>query len=323
MIINGIAYLIHLVVSSIKRQRLNNFYLQNPEKMRSETFKKFEVYLKAGKSPVSIKYFKSQQGLGPVTVGGYMRMLNKAIKDLGVLFPTHDEVTAYMVKLKDDGKSHSHRLNSRNLFMHYLSFLGDPIDIPRERKPKRVIKSYYTVEEIQKLLSVTKTVRERAIILTLVSSGLRVSELSNLTPRDIDLERRQIQVRQGKGSKDRVVNITPECSNILNQYIREKMIGEDSKIFSKQQIIRRTLKRIAKRTDIKKRIHPHGFRHSSATQLLVAGCDLITIQKHLGHSDVRTTAMVYLQVTDEMMKKKYDEFSPKYQLNQEPLTLVS
>lgn len=152
-----------------------------------------------------------QQGLGKITVSGYMRMLNKAVKDMGLIWPSHDDVFAYMVSLKDNNKSYSHRLNSRNLMTHLMYFYGDPIEIPRERKPKRVIKNILNEEEIKTLFKATKTIREKAIILTLAYSGLRVSELSNLTPRDINFENRQITVRQGKGSKDRIVNITDAC----------------------------------------------------------------------------------------------------------------
>lgn len=252
-----------------------------------------------------------QQGLGKITVSGYIRMLNKAVKDMGLIWPSHDDVFAYMVSLKDNNKSYSHRLNSRNLMTHLMYFYGDPIEIPRERKPKRVIKNILNEEEIKTLFKATKTIREKAIILTLAYSGLRVSELSNLTPRDLNFENRQITVRQGKGSKDRIVNITDACAKTLKKYISDKQSAMDDIIFSKQPIIRRTLKRITKRTDITKRVHPHSLRHSLATNLLLKGCDLVTIQKQLGHSDVKTTT-VYLQLTDELQKQKYNEYAPQY-----------
>lgn len=300
----------HFIYIAIKRRVVNRRYKRNPARVGKQFYRKFEVYLKSGMSPLTKKYFGPGQVLGDVTVAGYGRMIKKVVKDLNCIFPTKDQVYDYMITLKEQGKSYSHRTNTRNLMIHLMAFHGEDIEMPRERKPKQVIKRFTTVDDVQKLLGVARTVREKAIICTLAFSGIRIAEMSALILDDIDFARKTILVRQGKGSKDRIVNITQECAAILEIYtggIRNKT----KPIFSKPQIIRRTLKRMRARTDIEKKISPHDFRRGLATSMLFNGCDVLSISRQLGHSDPRTT-LRYTQLTDQAQKERYEHFVPNY-----------
>jgi site-specific recombinase XerD len=318
-----IRFVVSAAAIAIRRSHLNGRYRKDPLGTSKEVLRKFEVFLQSGHSPLSKNYFGPQgQGLGPITVSGYMRMIRKTVRDMGVIFPTRDQIVEYMMALKTNGKSFSHRLNSRNMMLHWAYFHGITVEIPRERKPQRVLKNIPTVEDVKNLLSVTRTARERALILTLIRTGLRVSELSHVTISDIDYTGKKITVVQGKNSKDRIVNTTDDCLEALKQYLEKKKPKPGEYIFSKPQIIRRTLKRIAKRTTVVGKVNPHSFRHGYATHAILNGLDLITIQHQLGHSSALTTSKVYINMTQDQQKKKFEQYAPVYETAKAPAELA-
>ncbi len=312
---NFIRFLLRITAIGCRRSYLNQSYKTNPKTTTAKVFKRFEVFLGSGQSPLSKNYFgPAGQALGAVTVAGYMRMLKKLVRDMNAIVPTKEQALEHIMKLKHENKSYSHRLNSRNLMLHWCYFHGFHVELPRDRKPLRVLKNIPSIEDVKNLLSVAKTEREKALLLTLIRTGLRVSELSHLTTRDIDFENKQITVVQGKNSKDRIVNVTMDCLEALKVYLAKKKPKENEAIFSKPQIIRRTLRRITKRTSVTGRTHPHAFRHAYATHAIYQGLDLITIQHQLGHSSALTTSRVYINMTEAQRKQKYEEFAPTYEV---------
>ena len=169
--------------------------------------------------------------------------------------------------------------------------------------------------------------RDQAILSVLYYSGIRASELVNLTIQDVSLSQRIIRVL-GKGNKERIVPFSNECKNDLKAYIdnsRKALMGknkEPTKILflnnQGHQLTTRGLEyildEIETKTGLFLDLHPHILRHSFATHLLENGADLRTIQELLGHSSLNAT-QVYTHVTTEAMQKQYDEFFPRAKKN--------
>ncbi len=156
-------------------------------------------------------------------------------------------------------------------------------------------------EEVIDLIRHTQNLKHRALITMIYSAGLRISELLNLKISDIDVDRRQLIVRQGKGRKDRMIVLADSFLPLFNNYYltyqpKEFFIeGEAGKKYSAESV-RAIIRRGCKRAGIKKRVTPHTLRHSYATHLLESGVDLRYIQELLGHSRPETT-MIYTHVS--------------------------
>ncbi len=156
-------------------------------------------------------------------------------------------------------------------------------------------------EEVIDLLRNTRNLKHRAALALMYSSGLRIGELLNLKINDIDIDRRQIFIRQSKGRKDRVVILAESFLPLLkNYYITYRpeyyFIEGKPGIKYSGESVRSFLKQACKNANIKKHVTPHTLRHSYATHLLESGVDLRYIQALLGHSKPETT-MIYTHVS--------------------------
>ena len=151
------------------------------------------------------------------------------------------------------------------------------------------------------------------------STGCRVSELCNVKIADIDFDEDYIQLT-GKGSKQRIVPIGSKLKTNLLSYLDFKLIKDISNnpfLFisrTDNQLERTAIFRIIKSTALKTsttlNIHPHTLRHSAATHMLEAGCDLRTLQEYLGHSSVSTT-QIYTKLTKEFLNEVFNESHPR------------
>jgi len=175
--------------------------------------------------------------------------------------------------------------------------------IPFQRKRKS-LPSVLCRQEITQLLEVAKrNPKHHAIVATLYSTGLRIEELVNLKVADIDKANMLIHVRQGKGGKDREVQLSESLREILRNYYRSCLVKPTSFLFPSLRCekhldksgIQRIIPSLAKKAGIKKTVTPHTLRHCFATHLLEEGTDLRTIQVLLGHANIHTTT-IYLHV---------------------------
>ena len=185
------------------------------------------------------------------------------------------------------------------------------IDRPRKEK---ILPEVLSEEEIIKILNATENLKHKAILMTIYSAGLRISELVNLKIKDIDSERMQIRVAQAKGKKDRYTLLGEKTLEILRKYVSEYkpknwlfegMKGEQYSTSS----IQANLKIAVDKVGIKKRVTVHTLRHSFATHLLEAGTDIRYIQSLLGHSSGKTTE-IYTHITTkgfEQIKSPLDK----------------
>ncbi len=146
-------------------------------------------------------------------------------------------------------------------------------------------------------------IRNRALIAVLYRSGLRIGEALALRPVDVDLEAGSIRVLHGKGDRSRTVGLDPSGVAFVEQWLerrRQLGLGRAATIFCtlkgepvRQKYVRALMARLQAKAGIEKRVHPHGFRHTFASELRGEGVDIGVISKLLGHSSIATTA-VYL-----------------------------
>lgn len=172
------------------------------------------------------------------------------------------------------------------------------IDRPRE---ETYLPEVLSEQEISDILNATENLKHKAILMTIYSAGLRISEAINLKVKDIDSQRMQIRVEQAKGKKDRYTLLGTKTLEILRKYFLEYKpkiwLFEGAK---GEQYAPRTIQEILKKsvakTQIKKRVTVHTLRHSFATHLLEAGTYLRYIQSLLGHANSKTTE-IYTHIT--------------------------
>jgi len=182
----------------------------------------------------------------------------------------------------------------------------DNLQLKRPKKSK-LLPTVLSKEEIIDLLRFTRNLKHRAILAMIYSAGLRISELLHLQLKHIDIDRRQIVVKNSKGRKDRNIilaeSFIPLMHNYLTSYQPQVYFveGKPTQPYSAESI-RAFLHKATKRANIKKRVTPHTLRHSYATHLLENGIDLRYIQELLGHAKPETT-MIYTHVSKKDLLK--------------------
>jgi site-specific recombinase XerD len=194
---------------------------------------------------------------------------------------------------------------------------ADKIELARTAR-KQV--TFLDEDELERIFGEPDTgklggLRDRAILELLFSSGLRVSELVGLDRGHINLKRREFMVR-GKGQKDRPIFISPEAADWVGRYL-EKRQDNMPALFVRQgnggahrltaRSVQRLVARYARLAGITKHVSPHTLRHSFATDLLMNGADLRSVQALLGHSNIATT-QIYTHVTDLHLKNVHTKF---------------
>ena len=177
------------------------------------------------------------------------------------------------------------------------------IDRPQREK---ILPQVCSEEEVISILKCTKNLKHKAILTTIYSAGLRISELINLKITNIDSDRMQIRVEQSKGKKDRYTLLSPRNLKLLREYIKEYRPSyylfegqgstKEKPISYTARSIQAILKESARKAEITKNISVHTLRHSFATHLLEHGTDLRYIQNLLGHESSKTTE-IYTHVT--------------------------
>ena len=225
----------------------------------------------------------------------------------------------------------SYHLIALRGFLTYLSrrdvpsLSADKIILPKTVREQVTFLHYDEVSNLLDQIDVDSDagLRDRAIIELLFSSGLRVSELVNLNRDHINLGRREFMVR-GKGQKDRPVFVSKGAAERVEDYlaVRQDSLAPLFISYSKNagqldtsgdyrrlsaRSIQRMVAQYARLAGITKHVSPHTLRHSFATDLLMNGADLRSVQAMLGHSNISTT-QVYTHVTDQHLKEVFEKF---------------
>lgn len=252
-----------------------------------------------------------------ITIENYKKVLKKIFKDLGTLKVTKKQAENWMLNMQKEKFSASHINNTAVILERYLAFNGRKVKLIRVKKPKPLVKDTLSEGEIARILAACSNNREKAMIAILAYSGLRASELCNLTVPNIDLDKGIIQVIDGKGGKDGVSYISRECCKIVNEYLQEystnphmfKTLVKRNKYTTWD--LRKMVKKVSKKAGINKRVYPHLFRHSLATNLVKRGANVLMVQKQLRHEKLETT-QIYIRSFPGRVQDEYQFFIPEY-----------
>lgn len=265
------------------------------------------------------KHLLMTYGLQKGTINNMKKLIKIVLQNFHTLYLNDKMIESLIIKLRDDKYSFTHISNISLAIERYMKFINNPIKIARMRKPKHTAKDPLSEAEIAIVINATNNIREKAMVTLLAYSGIRCGELCNLKVKDVDIGNNILYVIQGKGSKDRTIPISSLCSQILMQYLTQFARNKDSYLFTtirhnlrfSEWALRRRIKKIVSRTNIDKNIHPHLFRHSLATNMLLRGANLMTIKQQLGHSNINTT-MLYLTPKTTRLFAEYQNFVPSY-----------
>lgn len=185
----------------------------------------------------------------------------------------------------------------------------EAIEIPRTVE---VEANFLDEEEQFALIKSARNLRDKALIMTILSSGLRASEILNL--KEDDLYRRSLIVSRGKGGKPRVTFIDPLTEKSIREYHHKREVDSIfvfTNSFGKplsRQYLSRMISETALRAGIKKRVSAHTLRHSFATNMLRKGARIEDVQPLMGHSNISTTRL-YMHFTNEYLRERYDMFN--------------
>lgn len=214
---------------------------------------------------------------------------------------TVQKFVQHVLKQRNYGIS-SHRQLVSALKHFVLVFQDVQLDVEKLVRPKKNkrLPVVLSQEEVVDLIRVIKNIKHRAALALIYSAGLRISECINLKVADIDIDRKQVAIRMGKGRKDRYVvlaqSFLPLLHNYLDTYRPKNYFLEGQKGGKYSAVsIRNFLLRACKEVGINKKVTPHTLRHSYATHLIENGVNLRHVQELLGHAKPETT-MIYTHV---------------------------
>ncbi|MGE5392678.1 MAG: site-specific tyrosine recombinase/integron integrase [Candidatus Saccharibacteria bacterium] len=298
-----------------------------------------------------LEHLEIEKNRSRLTLRNYDHYLQRFIafcKEYGVTDPKDIDLELlrsfrlYLNRLTEEGRTlkiitQNYHLIAIRSFLKYLSkrdiptLAAEKIELPKT--PSRNVE-FLEVEEVERLIEATDqedhkitSLRDRAILEVLFSTGLRISELTSLNRGSMNLKKGEFTVR-GKGDKLRLVFLSPRAIQAVNNYLelrddnsRALFIRHDEKISVEKQIesmskkaqgltprsVQRIIKKYAKLAGIVKKITPHTLRHSFATDLLANGADLRSVQELLGHASVSTT-QIYTHITNKRLRDVYENF---------------
>lgn len=299
--------------------------------------------MKTGKNSKDIvsryrRYLKLEKGYSANTLDAYMRDVDKllrylAVEQVDVLDVKLEDLEHFAAFISDLGigpRSLARILSGVRQFYRFLVIDGylevDPTELLESPKQPDHLPEVLSTAEVDLLeqaidLSKWEGHRNRAIIEVLFSCGLRVSELTNLKLSNLYIEEQYIRV-MGKGSKERLVPISPGALDELNYWFADRNVmkikpGEEDYVFLNRRghhltrtMILIMIKRYAVEAGIKKTISPHTLRHSFATSLLEGGADLRAIQAMLGHESIGTTE-IYTHIDTSTLRQEILEHHPR------------
>lgn len=289
-----------------------------------------------------LEYLEIEQNRSQKTLANYDHYLTRLLDfagDIKVSDITPELVRKWRLWLNRLGTNTSDELQKSTSNYHLIALRGflkfcakrnvpalaaDKIELARTKR-KQV--TFLSEDELKRLfaqpdLGKINGIRDRAILELLFSSGLRVSELVGLDRDHINLKRREFMVR-GKGQKDRPIFISPEAAKWIEHYLQKRedaskplfarysgtrkvdLSGNFHRLTARS--VQRMVSRYALLAGITKHVSPHTLRHSFATDLLMNGADLRSVQAMLGHSNIATT-QIYTHVTDPHLRSVHERF---------------
>lgn len=277
-----------------------------------------------------LTYLEVEKNYSPHTILNYKIDLEEFTKVMGEF--SYEKVDylmlrKYLAQIRQKSyrpRSLARKLSCLRSFFKFLTREGhikeNPAVLIQTPKLDRLLPKFLSESEVTQLIEVPKTNtvagrRDRAILETLYSAGIRVSELVGLNIESVDLIGNIMKVA-GKGKKERLVPIGNKAVDAINDYLGSRKQKSSALFLNKNgtRLTARSVCNIAhkyiKLTSANKSISPHVLRHSFATHLLNRGADLRAVQELLGHVNLSTT-QIYTHVTTERLKSVYDKAHPR------------
>lgn len=283
-------------------------------------------------------YLSLERSFSPNTISSYMEDLAKLLSYLSEAHISYKEVDYdvlfdFLVELSELGissRSQARIISGLKSFYHFLLLEklieDDPTDLLELPKLSQHLPEVLNLDEINSILAQADIsdplgVRNKAIIETLYSCGLRVSELTELLLSNIYFEEKYLVVI-GKGNKQRLVPLSPQAiSNILSWLPHRSELpiqkGHEDYLFLNRRgkkltrvMVFTIVKNLVEQAGVKKSVSPHTFRHSFATHLLEGGANLRAIQEMLGHKSVLTTE-IYTHLSIHYLREEITEYHPR------------
>ncbi len=293
-----------------------------------------------GRMQLFLEYLTVELGLSANTRQAYERDLRLFCKTLGVknsdalVNVSREQITGYMMQLKEKGLAAAtiaRKLAAIKAFYRFMTAEGymdaNPAEVVEAGTKGIKLPHVLSEDEVVRLLSqpditTAEGFRDRTMLEVLYATGMRVSELINLTLERVDLNMKYI-IAFGKGSKERIVPLGSVAAEFLQQYlekVRPKLTHEDRNTnivflaFGGHELTRQRFWQIirayGRKANINKALTPHILRHSFATHLLDNGADLRSVQELLGHSDISTT-QIYTHLTNKRLRDIYAKAHPR------------
>lgn len=293
-----------------------------------------------GRMQLFLEYLTVELGLSANTRQAYERDLRLFCKTLGfknsdaLVNVSREQITGYMTQLKEKGLAAAtiaRKLAAIKAFYRFMTAEGymdaNPAEVveagTKGIKLPRVLSEVEVVRLLnQPDITTAEGFRDRTMLEVLYATGMRVSELINLTLERVDLNMKYI-IAFGKGSKERIVPLGSVAAEFLQQYlekVRPKLTHEDRNTnivflaFGGHELTRQRFWQIirgyGRKANINKALTPHILRHSFATHLLDNGADLRSVQELLGHSDISTT-QIYTHLTNKRLRDIYAKAHPR------------
>lgn len=281
---------------------------------------------------------QSSDSWGNSSVATELQTETKTDIQQAILEVTTDGIREFLADLANQSYSKSTTARKIATLRSFYKFLvkrnyteNNPVSAIRTPKQEKKLPKFLSYEDIKKLLDAPPLdhwlgTRDRAIMETLYSTGLRVSELVNLNMEDVDFLSEVIHVR-GKGKKERLSPVGASALRSIQRYIeyRNRRAQNNSNFDPKILFVNKHGKRLSPRSVRRKMdkylsmagldpsISPHTLRHSFATHMLNNGADLRSVQELLGHQSLSTT-QIYTHVTSSKLKEQYDNAHPRNEL---------
>lgn len=279
-----------------------------------------------------LRYLKMEKNVSPNTERSYLSDLEQLFDFLGetdlsaVDHQVLRQFLAHLLKLKVRKSSIARKLSAIRSFFKYLNREGvltkDPARLVATPRQEKRLPALLTVDDAQRLMEAAKGdddsgFRDRAVLETLYSTGVRAGELIGINQEDINRHDRLIRIR-GKGRKERIVPVGKRALEAIDAYSAQKPgRARSPAVFtnaSGKRLTARTVQRILgnyrKKLGLPQKATPHTLRHSFATHMLESGADLRAIQELLGHASLSTTQR-YTHVNLDSLMETYDKAHPR------------
>lgn len=267
---------------------------------------------------------RKTEGLSDITIKNYGRNLgrfaNVMRKNAGDISTM--DIRMHLANRSKDNIQTSTLATETDILRGFFNWLEDeeyidksPMRKVKTPKVEKRLRDALTKEEFETLRTGAKTLRQKALLELLYSTGCRLEEVEQMKKNDIDWQRLQIRV-VGKGNKERVVYINATCQVHLKKYLMSRLDDCDAVFatmrrptkFLGRRSIQTEIKKIMNNSGLKKNVYPHLIRHTMASHMFNSGMNLSTLQQILGHDDPSTT-LVYAELDNITIENEYRKYS--------------